>query len=126
MLLFPFSRTLVTMSVSAFWHGVHPGYYLTFLAVPFYLAAEDLLLAALERRRGVKLSADRGIWWWTCWFVRGRAFEYMGIGFHFLGFHETIRYWNGLYFAGHIIIVVAIAVGVLLREGTSRGKSKLR
>lgn len=118
-------KTLITMSVSAFWHGVHPGYYLTFLAVPFYLAAEDLLLGALERWRGIKLSEDRGIWRWTCWLVRGRAFEYMGIGFHFLGFQETIRYWNRLYFAGHIFIVVAIMVGVLLRGG-ARGKSKVR
>lgn len=118
-------KTLITMSISAFWHGVHPGYYLTFLAVPFYLAAEDLLLGALERRRGIKLSGDRGIWRWTCWFVRGRAFEYMGIGFHFLGFQETIRYWNGLFFAGHIFIVVAILAGLLLKIGT-RGKSKVR
>ena len=114
------------MFISAFWHGVHPGYYLTFLAIPFYLAAEDLLLGALERRRGIKLSADKGIWRWTSWFVLWRALEYLMIGFLFLGFQETIRYWNGLlFYAGHIFIVVAILAGLLLKIGTW-GKSKVR
>jgi len=27
--------------VSAFWHGVHSGYYLSMLTVPFILVAED-------------------------------------------------------------------------------------
>ena len=34
-------RTTVTMLTSAFWHGVHSGYYLSMLTVPFILLAED-------------------------------------------------------------------------------------
>ena len=34
-------RTTVTMLTSAFWHGVHSGYYLSMLTVPFILVAED-------------------------------------------------------------------------------------
>lgn len=32
-----------TMFVSAFWHGIHPGYFLSFLTIPFCTTAEDLL-----------------------------------------------------------------------------------
>lgn len=34
-------RATVTMLVSAFWHGVHSGYYLSMLPVPLVLIAED-------------------------------------------------------------------------------------
>ncbi len=31
------------MLVSAFWHGIHPGYYLSFLTIPLCTYAEDLV-----------------------------------------------------------------------------------
>lgn len=31
------------MFISAFWHGVHPGYFLSFLTIPLCTTAEDLL-----------------------------------------------------------------------------------
>jgi hypothetical protein len=31
------------MFVSAFWHGIHPGYFLSFLTIPLCTAAEDTL-----------------------------------------------------------------------------------
>ena len=36
------------MGVSAFWHGIHPGYYLSFLTVPPILMAEDAMTAAFR------------------------------------------------------------------------------
>ena len=32
---------MVVMVVSAFWHGVHPGYYLSFLSMPFIVFVEN-------------------------------------------------------------------------------------
>ncbi|VDK51401.1 unnamed protein product [Gongylonema pulchrum] len=40
---------LLTMSVSAFWHGVHPGYYLSFLTVPLCTLAEDNILSIVPK-----------------------------------------------------------------------------
>ncbi len=41
-------RTVVTMLISAFWHGVHSGYYLSMLTVPFILVAEDAIKKKLR------------------------------------------------------------------------------
>lgn len=41
-------RTTVTMLTSAFWHGVHSGYYLSMLTVPFILVAEDAIKSKLR------------------------------------------------------------------------------
>ena len=36
------------MLLSAYWHGLHPGYYLSFLTIPLCLAAERQLESALR------------------------------------------------------------------------------
>lgn len=41
-------RIIVTMLISAFWHGVHSGYYLSMLTVPFILVAEDAIKRKLR------------------------------------------------------------------------------
>jgi hypothetical protein len=41
-------RTVVTMLISAFWHGVHSGYYLSMLTVPYILLAEDAIKKKLR------------------------------------------------------------------------------
>lgn len=38
------------MTVSAFWHGIHPGYYLSFLTIPPNLVAEELMASAFRAR----------------------------------------------------------------------------
>ena len=38
------------MLVSAFWHGIHSGYYLSLLTCPLYMVVEDLWERRLRRR----------------------------------------------------------------------------
>lgn len=50
----------LTMLVSAFWHGVHPGYYLSFLTIPVCTAVEDLV----HRQYSVRyIQGRRQVWW---------------------------------------------------------------
>jgi hypothetical protein len=53
-------RTVVTMLISAFWHGVHSGYYLSMLTVPFILVAED---AIKKKLRPIVVSYFYRIFW---------------------------------------------------------------
>jgi lysophospholipid acyltransferase 7 len=41
--IFSAFRMPYTMLVSAFWHGIHPGYFLSFMTIPLCTTAEDLL-----------------------------------------------------------------------------------
>lgn len=47
-----FLRLSYTMFVSAFWHGIKPGYFLSFLTIPLCTFAEDILFKAfpIDRR----------------------------------------------------------------------------
>lgn len=105
-------RVTITMGVSAFWHGVHPGYYLSFFTVPLILAAEDQMIAAFRTYRSPRAQK---IFDWGCLFFKMRGFDYMCMGFLLLQLDTTIAYWSSIYFTGHIVTLVFFLVGYLLK-----------
>ena len=118
------------MTVSAFWHGVHPGYYLSFLTIPPHRVAEDMMAAAFRGGRSGVTDGGLESWRslifdWVAWFFKMRSFEYMCMGFLLLGFRETLRYWYSIYFLGHIIIAVFIFIGYWFRPRRSRPATKI-
>lgn len=44
------------MLASAYWHGVHSGYYLSMLTVPFILAVEDYYDRLVRKKLGDTVS----------------------------------------------------------------------
>lgn len=101
------------MTVSAFWHGIYPGYYLSFLLVPVVLMAEDNMRAAFRHDSqpwGIE-SFD-----WACWFFKMRGFDYMCMGFLLLRLDYTLRYWKSIYFLGHVVTVLFLVIGMLFKK----------
>ncbi|CAG9530511.1 unnamed protein product [Cercopithifilaria johnstoni] len=96
---------LLTMSVSAFWHGIHPGYFLSFLTVPFCTMAEDSILSLVPKDPNGKLSPLFIVFWYL---IRQLGFALMASGFLLLTWHDTIRYWNSVYFHVHWIMIIVI------------------
>ena len=122
------------MLVSAYWHGLHPGYYLTFLSSSVYLFIEGRLLRIL--RPPVAATRDHsnnevkpqyrpaqtltGYGRWISWFLRTRASEYVGIGFEMKDLDATLRYWRHLQYAGHIALLLALVCCILLDRWRQR------
>uniref|UniRef100_A0A183C492 Lysophospholipid acyltransferase 7 n=1 Tax=Globodera pallida TaxID=36090 RepID=A0A183C492_GLOPA len=93
-------RMPYTMFVSAFWHGIHPGYFLSFLTIPLCTSAEDRLFKAFP---------ERPTWLRHLWsFVRMRGFEMMACGFLLLDGWDTIRLWSKMYFWLHLVMLCTI------------------
>lgn len=109
-------RVAITMSVSAFWHGIHPGYYLSFLTVPPILMAEDFMIAAF--RRGS--DTQKIVFDWVCWFFKMRGFDYNCMGFLLLTLQDTLQYWQSVYFIAHLFIVTFIIIGVIFKPRKSK------
>ena len=108
-ILCPFSlpRMFITLLVSAFWHGVAPGYYLTFLMVPLVVIAE----VRMEKAVKPYLSAKYSYYYdWAGWFFHYRSMEYLGCGFMLLQLQPCIRAWRSMYFIGHIVIFAFILI----------------
>ncbi|XP_077979475.1 membrane-bound acylglycerophosphatidylinositol O-acyltransferase mboat7-like [Glandiceps talaboti] len=107
-------RTSVTMLVSAFWHGIHPGYFLSFMTVPIILFAEDVMIKAFRKPEN-ETTYD-----WINWFFRMRGFEYLSMGFLLLRWDYTIRYWMSSYFICHVISAIFIGIGILYKPKRKR------
>ena len=111
------------MLVSAFWHGFHPGYYLSFLTIPYCLAAEDLLLQAFYNDKSALQQRVVGSF---LWFVKMRAFDYMSMGFLLLSFEDTMKYWSSIHYACHIWTAVLIVIGALFSPKFFMGSRKCK
>ena len=89
-----FCRVAITMTISAFWHGIYPGYYLSFLLVPLILIAEDNMRAAFRHGSPRRIQCFD----WACWFFKMRGFDYMCMGFLLLRLDYTLTYWRSIFF----------------------------
>ncbi|KAK4475064.1 hypothetical protein MN116_002158 [Schistosoma mekongi] len=105
-------RTLWTMLVSAYWHGVHAGYYLSFLTIPLALAAESSLKNIINLCAN---SLPTGSPSFISWLLKMRVFEYCCMGFLILDWETTIAYWSSIYYCIHIILIILIVSELFLR-----------
>ncbi|XP_054848757.1 lysophospholipid acyltransferase 7-like isoform X1 [Eublepharis macularius] len=116
-------RSAWTLLISAYWHGIHPGYYLSFLTIPLCLAAEGAMENGFLRHLS---PAGRLYGDWVQWFLKMRAYEYACMGFELLTFEDTMRYWSSIYYCIHVGAVAFFLLGKLLggrrEHGSSKGK----
>jgi len=90
-------------SLSAFWHGFYPGYYMFFLSVP--------LLTVCERLGRKKISPHFSPNKWSLYgistiFATSLIVEYLISAFTLLDFHRSWENWKQHYFFGHILCVI--------------------
>ncbi|XP_072281470.1 lysophospholipid acyltransferase 7 [Pyxicephalus adspersus] len=105
-----------TMLISAYWHGIHPGYYLSFLTIPLCLASEGMMDLGLRRHLS---DSGKLVFDWVHWFLKMRAYDYMCMGFVLLTFSDTMRYWRSIYFGIHVLAIFFITLGWVLALRTS-------
>ncbi|KAI1732216.1 MBOAT, membrane-bound o-acyltransferase family domain-containing protein [Ditylenchus destructor] len=113
-------RMPYTMFVSAFWHGIHPGYFLSFLTIPLCTTAEDMVFRVFP-------ADNRPKWFSAVWsFIRMRGFEMMACGFLLLNYTDTIRLWSNLYFWLHcaMITTIILAKAYLITFGKHTSQTK--
>lgn len=109
------------MLISAYWHGLHPGYYLSFLTIPLCIAAETAMEASVRTKLGPR---GQNVFDWVHWFLKMRAYDYMCMGFVLLEASSTVNYWTSIYFIIHVTAVCCIVVGRALNRGGGRGRDK--
>ncbi|XP_073420242.1 lysophospholipid acyltransferase 2-like [Dendrobates tinctorius] len=120
----PFNPLLSTFLLSAAWHGVHPGYYFTFLtAVPITLAARKV-------RQTVRPMFQHTLWsrivyslvTWLCTQV---AMSYTVAPFILLGLGSSFQLYRSLGFCLHILpMLLLLILPQRKRLETKGGSSK--
>lgn len=105
-------RIMATMAVSAYWHGVHPGYYFCILGPVFYLPVEDLLLKLVEFD---KLSGScQKVAYAVIWILKFFAFSYMGTAFLLKDVKIIWNFYSSVYHSAYIFWIVLYGVCYLL------------
>jgi lysophospholipid acyltransferase 7 len=113
-------RTFATLAVSAYWHGVHPGYYFCILGAPFYVPIEDLY-NKLYRNDATGLK--RKIMDVICWINKFFAFSYFGIAFLLQSIDKILHYYASVAYCGYALWAVLFLVGKLISMGR-KGRTK--
>ncbi|KAI6177386.1 Lysophospholipid acyltransferase 7 [Aphelenchoides bicaudatus] len=102
-------RMPYTMFISAFWHGVHPGYFMSFLTIPLCTTAEDIVFKLFP----VDSEGKRNYMFDKIWrFIRMRGFEMMSCGFLLLTWTDTYRLWKNTYFWLHFFCATVILLNL--------------
>ncbi|NWS42031.1 MBOA2 protein, partial [Probosciger aterrimus] len=119
-----FSPTIQTFILSAIWHGVYPGYYLTFLTgILMTLAARAIrnnIRHYFVDSPAVKLCYDI-----VTWMATQVAISYTVVPFVLLSVKPSITFYSSCYFCLHIASILVLLVFPLKRtqKGSKRHES---
>ena len=94
-----FFRSVITFLVSAHWHGIHPGYYMSCVTIVLCMYAEDIFVKQLYEPAGIKQKYFLS---WFIWFIKMRVYDYIFIAFFLLSYEQSIRYWSSIYYVIHV------------------------
>ncbi|XP_050461305.1 lysophospholipid acyltransferase 7 isoform X3 [Cataglyphis hispanica] len=100
---FPYKslRTVITLTLSALWHGYAAGYYFCICQVPLYLSFEDICIKFYNQCE--ENGFARKVWRFFLWWAKLTCMAYLGVPFQLLRFQEIIHFYKSLYFSGHIL-----------------------
>ncbi|EDO17195.1 hypothetical protein Kpol_1035p7 [Vanderwaltozyma polyspora DSM 70294] len=105
-----FTATLITFAVSAFWHGINPCYYLTFLTGALYQNCGQYYR---KYTRPVFLLGDRvtpskykWIYDFIGFYMVKLLFGYLMQPFILLDFSKALEVWSKVGYFGHICVVI--------------------
>ncbi|EEH16836.1 hypothetical protein PABG_06923 [Paracoccidioides brasiliensis Pb03] len=126
-----FRASLATFITSAFWHGFHPGYYLTFILGAF------IQTTAKNYRRyvrpffyisdGSSPTPYKRIYDILSWLTTQLSLSFIVAPFVILHFKDSIHVWSSVYFYGIVGIVLSQAFfsspakGYLVKQLKARG-----
>ncbi|KAL7065340.1 hypothetical protein AAHC03_05467 [Spirometra sp. Aus1] len=116
-------RTVAVFCVSAFWHGLYPGYYLMFLTFALFT------LAARVWRRKVRsrLPSNRYLFLLYHGFtilLTHVSMDYAQAPFHLLSLKSSLLPWIQFLFVPHIVAVLVLSVPPLVSRLRKRRKEQ--
>lgn len=113
-------RTIATLLVSSYWHGVYTGYYLCIMGAAVYVPIEDMYNTLIRKdSTGLKRNIIDIVFWISKFF----AFSYLGIAFLLLTFNKIWFYYCSVYHLGYVYFAVTSVVGVyLLKKRKARSR----
>jgi lysophospholipid acyltransferase len=101
-------NTILTFTVSAFWHGFYPGYYLMWSV----MAIAQNVATSMHRKTRPRIIDDanpnesqvkKTIYSFFGWLLTSLCLAYYTTSFQLLDWNDSVRYFNRVYWLGHLI-----------------------
>lgn len=105
-------RVIATMAVSAYWHGVHAGYYFCILGPIVYLPLEDLYVKVFKNEKASALQQQ--IVNAMFWILKFFAFSYLGTAFLLKDVDKIWFYYKSVYHFAYVFWAVFYVVCFVL------------
>ncbi|EER18213.1 Membrane bound O-acyltransferase domain-containing protein, putative [Perkinsus marinus ATCC 50983] len=105
--------TLITRSISAFWHGFYPGYYLFFLCTILESTADSIgrhYLGPMFYGDNAPYAKYYPFYAFFAWAQTFFSLNYYGTGQVMLEYGVTMEVWRSVYFVGHIWHIAVIVL----------------
>jgi len=132
-----FRSTLATFGTSALWHGISPGYYLTFITASFVDTTAKLFrrhvrpfFLAVDQKSPGPYKKAYDLFTIT---TTQLAFSYIPVPFLVLSFAGSVKVWSRLYFFVHVVLIVCMAffnspgkAWLIAQQKKRIGKAELR
>ena len=117
-------RRVAVYVASAYWHGLHIGYYFAFLSILFCMVGQEGFVKVTQPLR--KSSSVWLVYFWTFidWNISWRIYDYVQPPFRLLDLDDTFRVWGSLYYVGHILSVIFIIPALMLPNTSKKDTNK--
>ncbi|KAK9302226.1 hypothetical protein QLX08_005675 [Tetragonisca angustula] len=102
-------RAVLTLLLSAIWHGWSAGYVVCFCQIPLFMLSEDIFIKFYQQTEN---SIAKKLWYLLGWYEKTTCMAYLGMSFLLLDFKENLVYYKLVYFSGHIIALVLYIVAL--------------
>ena len=101
---------LATFGLSAYWHGLHLGYYIAFFMFMLFITAQ---YSFIRVTRPLRVKGTEKLWTVVDFVSAWRAYEFSGFAFLLLTPDKILRAWSSVYYIGHIIAGFWILIGLI-------------
>ncbi|AMD20114.1 HCL037Wp [Eremothecium sinecaudum] len=109
-----FRPALLTFATSAFWHGIRPGYYLSFISAAFFQTVGKIYRRNFRplflQRDGVSPKRSKIFYDIFTFWATQLAFGYMVQPFLILDLKKSLECWREVYYYVHVVIIVTLVV----------------
>ncbi len=96
------TTTMFTFVISAVWHGIHPGYYLTFISGAFFTEVSRKLHKKFSTKIKLQSKPIKIAYRLSSWMITWSLINYIAAPFMVFEFSKGIQIWNHNYFIYHI------------------------
>ncbi|XP_063713173.1 lysophospholipid acyltransferase 7-like [Symsagittifera roscoffensis] len=116
-------RKPATFFVSALWHGVRSGYFLSFMCVPLLNFSAVIFEKAFMKNETIQKSrVVSAIVTVISWVLTNQYWNYLNMAFYLLSGAQTLKFWSQIYFLYHGIAITIILCNYVVKKLTKKPK----